>query len=451
MQTQRDHVHAHSFMMGRLASALVQGDPTSAQIPGQRALTGLLVGIVLVILVGGGFAVYGWLVPGGSTAYRQAGVILVEKETGTRYVYRDGLLRPTPNLTSAMLAQGPSATVKLVSRESLKDLPRGPQLGIVDAPQSVPTADALVAGPWLVCLPGSVVDRPGAGLGLNLDPGAPATPLAERTFTVARGPDGDTYLLVGAEKFPVADGSVLVALGAATARPVVAPAAWLDWLPTGVPIGPAPIAGAGAPGPRVGGRVHPVGTLFRQRPAVGADQLFVLRADGLAPVDRMEFALAEVRRDAPPVVLDAAAVAAAPRSADRTLTGRLPDLTGFRWQDPAGQVLCLRQRPAGEKAVSSRVVLAGRPVSGVGDDGATTVLTRPGAGLTVRPAPASTASSEVALISDQGVVHRLADAGTVAALKLGGAPAVPFPRGLLAALPQGPVLSRTAVNSPARG
>ncbi|WDZ83736.1 type VII secretion protein EccB [Micromonospora cathayae] len=451
MQTQRDHVHAHSFMMGRLSSALVQGDPTSAQVPGQRALTGLLVGIILVLLVGGGFAVYGWIVPGGSTAYRQAGAILVEKESGTRYVYRDGVLHPTADLTSAMLAQGPSATVKLISRNSLEDLPRGPQLGIPGAPQSVPAVDALVTGPWLVCLPGSVVDRPGTGLGVNLDPGAAAAPLADQTFALVRGPDGVTYLLAGAGKFPVADESVLVALGAANARLAVAPAAWLDRLPTGVRLGPADIPGAGTPGPRVGGRVHPVGTLFRQQPAGGAEQFFVLRADGLAPLNRMEFALAAVRPGAAPVTLDAAAVARAPRSTDRTLTDRLPDLTGFRWQDPAGRVLCLRQRPAGGDAVTSRVVFADRRVSGVAADGTTTVLTRPGSGLTVKPVPAAAHTAEVALISDQGVVYRLADQDTVAALKLGSAPAVPFPRDLLAVLPQGPVLSRTAVNGPARG
>ncbi|BCJ67314.1 type VII secretion protein EccB [Polymorphospora rubra] len=451
MQTQRDHVHAHSFMMGRLSSALVEGDPTSARIPGQRALTGLVVGIVLVLLLGGGFAVYGWLVPGGSKAYQQAGVILVEKESGTRYIYRDGVLYPMSNLTSAMLLQGPSASVKLISGNSLKDLPRGPELGLPDAPQTVPAARDLVTGPWLACLPGSVVDRPGPGLGVNLDPNAPATPLADRTFAVVRGPQDRTYLLAGPYKFPVANDSVLVALGAANARPAVAPAGWLDWLPTGVTLGPAPIPDAGRAGPRVGGRSHPVGTLFRQRPAAGEEQLFVLRTDGLAPVDRMEFTLAAVRGEEPPVELDAAAVAGAPRSGDRTLTGRLPDLTGFQWRDPGGQVLCVRQRPVGADSVASEVVLTDRHSAGVGDDGQPTVLAEPGSGMTVTPVPKAAGPAEVAFISDRGVAHRITGADTLAALKLNSAAAVPFPRELLAALPQGPVLSRTAVTGPARG
>ncbi|KXK60069.1 type VII secretion protein EccB [Micromonospora rosaria] len=451
MQTQRDHVHAHTFMMGRLSSALVEGDPTVARIPGQRALTGLVVGVILVLLIGGGFAVYGWLVPGGSTAYRQAGAILVEKESGTRYVYRDGVLFPMANLTSAMLVQGPTASVKLISRNSLKDLPRGPELGIPDAPQTVPTVGDLVTGPWLACLPGSVVDRPGSRLGVNLDPNAPAAPLADRTFALVRGPQDRTYLLAGPYKFPVADHSVLVALGAANARPAVAPAGWLDWLPTGVTIGPARIPDAGQAGPRVDGRSHRVGTLFRQRPAAGEEQLFVLRTDGLAPVDRMEFALAAVRDDEPPVELDAAAVAAAPRSGDRTLTGRLPDLTDFQWRDPGAQVLCVRQRPVGADSVTSEVVLTDRLSAGVDDDGRTTVLAEPGSGMTVTPIPKAGGVPEVALISDQGVVHRITGGDTLAALKLNSAAAVPFPRELLGALPQGPVLSRTAVTGPTRG
>ncbi|MEU1755727.1 type VII secretion protein EccB [Micromonospora matsumotoense] len=451
MQTQRDHVHAHTFMTGRLSSALVQGDPTSAQIPGQRALTGLLIGMIMALLVGGGFAVYGWIVPGGSRAYRQAGAILVEKESGVRYVYRGGVLHPTPNLTSAMLLQGPAATVKLISRNSLKNLPRGPEIGIADAPQSVPAAGALARGPWLVCLPGSVVDAPGARLGVNLAPRTPAMPLPRHTFAVVRGPDEVTYLLVGSGKFPVADESVLVALGVANARVPVAPAAWLAGVPTGVTLGAARIPEAGSDGPQVGGQVHPVGTLFRQKPSAGAEQFFVLRVDGLAPVSPMEFVLGAVRGGESPVTLDAADVAAAPRSSDRTLTDRLPDLTGHRWQDPGSRVLCLRQQPFDAETVVSEVVLVERNVSGVADDGTAMVLVEPGSGMTVTPVPRPRTAAGAVLISDQGVAYPLADDDTVASLKLSSAAAVPFPRDLLVAVPQGPVLSRTAVNGLARG
>ena len=96
-------------MVGRLSSALVLGDPSGAEVPGRRALTGLMFGILIPVLVMAGFGVYGWIVPGGSKAYREPGLILVEKETGNRYVYVDGMLRPTPDLPAALLWQGAGA------------------------------------------------------------------------------------------------------------------------------------------------------------------------------------------------------------------------------------------------------------------------------------------------------------------------------------------------------
>lgn len=441
MQTQRDHVHAHAFMMGRLGSALVQGDPTSARIPGQRPLTGLVAGIVVAVLVVAGFGVYGWLVPGGSTAYRQPGTIVVEKETGTRYVYLRGVLYPTANLTSAMLLEGTSATVKLISRSSLRDVPHGPEIGITDAPQAPPAAGALLAGPWLACLPGSVVDQPGDRLGVDLDPRARATALADTAFTVLRGTDGTTYLVTGGHKYPVGADSVLVALGAANTRAVTAPGAWLDWLPTGVTLAPPVIPHAGAAGPRVGGRDYPVGTLFQQ---AGVAQLFVLRTDGLAPIGRTDFLLAQAAGGTQPVTLDAAQVVAAPRSADRSLTDRLPDLTRLHVQNLGGKVLCVRQRPTSTTSVASQVVLTDRIESGVATDGTTTVLAAPSTGMAVTPVPSAGIGHETVLISDQGTAYRLADSDTVAALGLSGATPVPFPGTLLAALPQGPALSRTA-------
>ncbi|GID28805.1 type VII secretion protein EccB [Paractinoplanes brasiliensis] len=450
MQTQRDHVHAHTFMMGRLSSALVEGDPTGAEIPGRRAQTGLLVGLILLLLLVGGFAVYGWIVPGGSKAYRQAGAILVEKETGNRYVYLDGALHQTPDLTSAMLIQGAAGKVKLISRNSIKDVPRGIPLGVAGAPQQMPAADALAKGPWLACLPGSVV--PGkrvSGLGVNLEPQTPATPLAEGAFLVVRDPGGVAYLLANYLKYRIDDDAVLVALGAAAINPPTAPAIWLGWLGDGPALAPATIPGAGSAGPRVGGRPYAVGTLFRQ----GADQHFVLRRDGLAPMSRTEFLIADAKTPGPPVTLDPADVVGARRSADRTLLNRLPDLASLRLADPSGQAVCMQQRPISPETISSIVVLTPAWAAGVWSDGRTTVLAEPGSGMAVLPVPLESrvTAKKITFISDEGVTYRLADQTTVASLKLAGATPVPFPKELLATLPQGPVLSRAAVTSLARG
>ncbi|MBU2668190.1 type VII secretion protein EccB [Actinoplanes bogorensis] len=450
MQTQRDHVHAHTFMMGRLSSALVEGDPTGAEIPGRRAQTGLLVGLILLVLLVGGFAVYGWIVPGGSKAYRQAGAILVEKETGNRYVYLDGALHQTPDLTSAMLIQGSAGKIKLISRNSLKDVPRGLPLGVAGAPQQMPAADALTKGPWLVCLPGSVVTgRKVSGLGVNLEPATPATPVPTGQFLVVRGPNGVPYLLANYLKYRIDDDAVLVALGAAAINPPSAPAMWLDWLGDGPALAPAKIPGAGSDGPRVGGRAYAVGTLFRQ----GDDQHFVLKRDGLAPMSRTEFLIADAKTPGPPVRVDPADVVGTRRSADRSLLDRLPDLASLSLADSAGQAVCMQQRPIAPEVVGSMVVLAPTWASGVYADGQTTVLARRGSGMAVLPVPLASkvAAKKISFISDEGTAYRLADQTTAASLKLASTAPVPFPKELLASLPQGPVLSREAVTSLARG
>jgi type VII secretion protein EccB len=454
MQTQRDHVHAHQFMVGRISCALVQGDPSSAEVPGRRALTGVLGGIVIAVLVLAGFAVYGWIVPGGSKAFTEPGLILVEKESGTRYVYLDGVLRPTPDLASAMLIQGAQSTIKLISRNSLKGLPRGSAVGVPGAPSNLPGINDLVRGPWLTCLPGSVAGLPGSvpgadtsALGVNLDPTAPAQAMSAGQYAVVRAKDGTTWLLAGDRRHRIASDAALVAMGGANVQAIPAPDRWLGWIREGVPLAPAEIPRTGTPGPKVGGAAYPIGTMFRQRVESGTDQVFVLRSDGLAPISRTEVLLFEAagRRI---VAVDTATVAAAAQSPDRSLTTRLPDLAGARWADPAGRVLCLRQEPVTEQTYRSAVVFVDRAAAAVQDQGRAVVRAQPGSGMVVLPVPVSQglgAKSTPWFVSEAGVAYPVPDAESMGALKFGGAPLVPFPKELLAELPKGPALSRDSV------
>src|SRR3712207_4789777 len=101
--------------MARMSSSLIIGDPAPGVNPMKRTMTGTLVGVVLALLIVIGFGVYGWIVPGGKTSWRQAGAIIVEKETGTRYVLIGGTLHPALNMASALMINGSSARVQLVS------------------------------------------------------------------------------------------------------------------------------------------------------------------------------------------------------------------------------------------------------------------------------------------------------------------------------------------------
>ncbi|MEU5941302.1 type VII secretion protein EccB [Micromonospora sp. NPDC047548] len=486
MQTQRDHVHAHQFQMGRMSSALVLGDPSSDELPARRALVGLLAGVLIAVLALVGFGVYGWLVPGGNTDWRASGTIVVEKQTGNRYLYLEGRLRPVPNLTSAMLLAGSGSTIRLVSAQSLAGVPRGSMIGLVDAPQSPPATGNIVAGPWLACLsgvgpvppsadsttttggtpppPGSVPapgpaeqsppdqHAPGARgaatlpIGINFDPNAAATPLDADRFVLVTD-HTSRYLVRSGTKHPVGDGTVIAALGLTSEQPVTAPADWLSALPDGPDIAPARLPGAGTPGPAVAGAPHLIGQLYRQDGVgSGDDQLFVLTRQGLTPVDATEFLLLQAATGRQPVSLTATQVATAARSDDRSLLGRVPDLVHARLEPLSGRAVCLRQS-SDRQEVTTTLVLADRQTAAVDVQGGRYL--RPDSGLVVYglPVPQRTATRSVPiyLISDAGVAYRLPDSDSVQALKLGKVRPVGLPGWLVARLPAGPELSREAI------
>jgi len=59
------------------------------------AVTGGLAVMIIAVLLCGGFAVYGLINPGGATEWKQPGSIIVEKETGNRYLYLGGVVSLT--------------------------------------------------------------------------------------------------------------------------------------------------------------------------------------------------------------------------------------------------------------------------------------------------------------------------------------------------------------------
>jgi type VII secretion protein EccB len=451
MQTQKDRVDAYKFLIGRMSSALVVGDATHAEPPDRRSWFGLLCGLALGVLVGVGFWVYGLIVPGGNTAWQEKGAILVEKETGTRYVYSEGLLRPVLNQASAMLFEGKEGHVKSISRASLEGLPHGAPLGLLDAPDSLPTTGNLVNGPWMLCLNG----RPGepASMSMMLDvPAAPRLVLGDSYVSVISSADV-RYLIIDHIKYRLGDESAAIALGLPNRPQPLAPDAWLDALPEGPALSAAAIADDGKPGGEVAGSPRRIGQLFRQRNVNGTDQLYVLRKDGLSPLTETEFALLAARHaDRPPVGIDAAAVVAAPRSTDMTLTQRIPDVLKAKPVDVGLGVVCLIQNPVGVQVASAVVVAdtqnAGRPMTG----GAGATM-KPNTGMFAAAVPVPLGQTLPAryLITDRGIKYLVPDDASIDALGFGGVAPTPVSAEVLAALPTGPVLSRAAVGVSEKG
>ena len=164
MQTRRDQLQAYRYQVRRVLTALLGSDPDSPEQPMRRVTTATLSGVMVAVLalVGAGF--YGKVRGGSPSKWQQAGVLIVERETGSRYIYTDQQLHPILNYTSARLLLN-TATVPTVqvARKSLEGAARGATVGIAGAPDSLPDAKHLIAGPWSVCAqPGPTVAGAGS-------------------------------------------------------------------------------------------------------------------------------------------------------------------------------------------------------------------------------------------------------------------------------------------------
>jgi Type VII secretion system ESX-1, transport TM domain B len=152
MRSRRAQFRAYRFVTRRIVTALVGGDPESADPPfGRSGLTTLASTMIGATMLAG-FGVYGLVRPGGNTSWRQPGSLIVEQGTGARFVYRQGLLHPVLNDASARLLIG-TARVRVVTvpASSLSGVARGRAVGIPGGPEELPGAAQLLGLPWSVC------------------------------------------------------------------------------------------------------------------------------------------------------------------------------------------------------------------------------------------------------------------------------------------------------------
>jgi type VII secretion protein EccB len=240
--SRQDQLHSYQFTARRVVSAVVTGETDPAQSPFRRLAGSALVGALAAALSLAAVAAYGVLEPGGGTGWRDSSAVVVEKETGARYVYLDGALRPVPNYASALLiiGSGQAHTVS-VSRRSIEDVPRGAPLGIPGAPDSLPEAGRLLGGPWTMC-----TDPAGRSTLYIAAPVPGGRPLADAGLLVrpAGTAGGEVWLLWHGHRHRVTD----FALGALAWRgaPVlgVAPGL-LATVPVGPDLAAIPIAQRG--------------------------------------------------------------------------------------------------------------------------------------------------------------------------------------------------------------
>ncbi|MEY2849985.1 MAG: secretion system protein eccB1, partial [Actinomycetota bacterium] len=86
---QRDQLTSFQFQHRRLVRSLVVADPETTERPDRRLVISAIVGGVIGVLALAVMAVIGILSPGNSTRWKSGDSVIVEKETGTRYVLDD--------------------------------------------------------------------------------------------------------------------------------------------------------------------------------------------------------------------------------------------------------------------------------------------------------------------------------------------------------------------------
>ena len=436
MQTRRDHVQAYQFAVDRLVRSALAGGREVGDAPLRRSGLGVSIGIVLAVLLCGGSLVYGLISPAPSTAWRNPGAIIVEKETGTSYLLLSGELRPTANYASALLIAGQSSSVQIVPRAELAGIPVGSTIGIPGAPGDVPTASSLLPGSWALC------SRRNGGVVLDLDPAGRAAPgpAGERVFVVSTDPSAAAeYLVWDSVKYPLPQQTVLSALGLGDQQPSPVDPAWLAALPTGTAIVPPTVPHLGAAGPAVAGGQAQVGTLY-YAVVGGAEEDYVLLSDGLAPVNRTEAALLEVAGGSPAKQISTAAIAAAPVSANRSLLTGLPDFLSGPVFGSSAEALCVRQSAGSTAGARATGTLATEAASTVAADPA--VVLPADSGMLAEPAGQSsnTTSPIVYLVADTGERYLIDSSNALDALGYASAAGVVMPASVLGLIPSGPAL-----------
>ncbi|RIV37620.1 type VII secretion protein EccB [Micromonospora radicis] len=458
MPSRQDQLHSYQFTIQRVVAALVLRETDPPQSP-LRRLAGAALASVLVAAIGlGGSALYGLFV-GGGAKWRDSGAVIVEKESGARFVYRDEKLHPVLNYASALLITGAQRPrTVLVSRRSIDGVPRGLPLGIADAPDSLPAPGRLATAPWTVCS----VHPPPAGGGrprsvLTVGAAADGRPLGAEALLL-RDPGGRLHLVWQQRRHLIRDADrVLAALATTRSRAVPVAAALLNTVPAGRDLAPLDLPDLGEPSTRV--TDARIGDVLLVTNSGGARQYAVVLRDGLAGITELQAAVQLARTgQREPEQISLGRFATLPQSADLAPGGPdAPPGTPPRLATVDSPVLCAQ---VGDDTGAVDLRLGGdlpdlttAAPTGRGSGGPVTaeqVLVEPGRGALVESvaSPGATGGA-ISVVTDLGRRHVLADAEVSAMLGYGQVRPVRLPAGLVSLIPAGAALDPRAARQPA--
>ncbi|MEV0650253.1 type VII secretion protein EccB [Phytomonospora sp. NPDC050363] len=293
MASRRDQLHSYQFMVQRVVSALVFRKTDPDQSPFRRAGGAVFASVMVAVLALAVTGIIGFIADGVNNDIAEGNAIILEKETGSRFVYIDGTLHPVINFASGALIVNSTNTMSR-SRSSLAELPRGAPVGIPNAPDSIPDRGRLLDGDWALCArPGKsatnaeeinsvlfVGAQPAQGHELGPDEGVIAV------LDKGEEPD-ERFLIANQHRFPIADPSLVIAIGGSDtdqSRSLTTEAAFLNSLPLGQPITLPSVPDIGADSAISGTKV---GKIFGEP----SGRRFVALKDGWTEVTRLQAVL----------------------------------------------------------------------------------------------------------------------------------------------------------------
>ncbi|PRZ41766.1 type VII secretion protein EccB [Antricoccus suffuscus] len=474
MASRRDLYQSYQFMMQRLVSGIVLRETDPPQSPLRRMGGAAFASVMIAILSLAAAGVIGVIKPGGNTTWKDANKVIVEEETGTRYVYipnDQGVkeLHPVPNLASAALLVSTKDVIS-VSQNSLAGTPRAARIGIANAPDSLPAAESMLTGPWTLCsLPaattsGEEVPNTALVVGREKSTGVPI----QSDAVLVRDTETNTlHLVVDGHQYPIKqEDAVLEGLGLRNAPQVRVGTAWLSALPAGKDLEPYPVANRGAPSTALAGakigevRVVDTGS-SKQYYVVLADKIRQLTA-AEAQITLADPTLSQSVYAGGPAValaLSAADANSAPRQKPPANDPADPPATAPTMANVSSErsTMCASfKSQKGVPEVAVQATVEGAELAPATprrtQDGAVLadrVLVNGGSAAIVESMLSPTANTGPKfLVTDEGKKYALKDTAAVQALGYGDVKPVQMPASLVARIPSGPSLDSDAARQP---